>query len=199
MLCYSTEWIRTYKLRHTSLGLSPDMERKYVCLHLRNYFLDASKVLNRVNRHKLLTNLEQHDVPKYMLRVLSNEFHNQCVCVRWGSIYSDFFSVGNGVKQGGKLSPLLFNIYMHKQPTGCSLGTAVFNHLIYPDYVLLFAPSKDYKHYLTYVTPTDVTYVTPTGVTNVTPTDVSTTFNIMLVNPWSCTLTVLEMHILLGK
>ena len=62
-----------------------------------------------------------------------------------------------------------------------------FNHLIYS---CLLLPPKDYKHYLTYVTPTDVTYVTPT--------DVSTTFKIMLINPWSCTLT-LEMQILLGK
>ena len=57
--------------------------------------------------------------------------------------------MGNGVKQGGKLSPLLFNIYMdnlcvqlHKQPIGCCLGTAVVNHLIYADDLLLFAPSK---------------------------------------------------------
>ena len=75
-------------------------------------FLYASKAFDRVDRHKLLTKLKQRDVPKFIVRVLSNEFHNQCVCVRWGSIYSDFLSVGNGVKQGGKLSPLLFNIYI---------------------------------------------------------------------------------------
>ena len=95
----------------------------------------------------------------------------------------------NGVMQVGKLSPLLYNIYMgnlsvqlHKQPIGCSLGTAVVNHLIYADDLLLFAPLKDCKYYLTFVTPTDV----------------STTFNIILVNPWSCTLT-LDMQISLGK
>ena len=105
------------------------------------------KALNRVNRHKLLKKLEQRGVPKYIIRVLSNEFHNQCVCVRWGAVYSDFFSVGNGVKQGGKLSPLLFYIYMdnlraqlHKQPIGCSIGTTVVNHLTYTDDLLLFAP-----------------------------------------------------------
>ena len=52
--------------------------------------------------------------------------------------------MGNGVKQGGKLSPLLFNVYMdnlsvqlHRQPIGCSLGTAVVNHLRYVDDLLV--------------------------------------------------------------
>ena len=48
--------------------------------------------------------------------------------------------MGNGVKQRGKLSPLLFNVYMndlsvhlHTKPLGCSL--------MYADYLLLFVPS----------------------------------------------------------
>ena len=73
-------------------------------------FLDASKAFDRVNRHKLITKLTQRDVPKYLLRVISNELNNQSVCVRWGSTYMEFFHVGNGVKQGGKLSPLLFKV-----------------------------------------------------------------------------------------
>ena len=72
-------------------------------------FLDAAKAFDRVNRQKLITKLTQRDVPKYLLRVICNKFNNRSVCVRWGSIYSEFFPVGNGVKQGGKLSPLLFN------------------------------------------------------------------------------------------
>ena len=34
------------------------------------------------------------------------------MCIRWGSAYSLPFSVSNGVKQGGILSPILFNVYM---------------------------------------------------------------------------------------
>ena len=34
--------------------------------------------------------------------------------LRWGNIYSEHFLVSNGVKQGGILSPMLFNIYMNK-------------------------------------------------------------------------------------
>ena len=113
-------------------------------------FLDASKAFDRVNRQKLITKLTQLDVPKYLLRVICNEYNNQSVCVRWGSTYTQFFPVGNGVKQGEKLSPLLFNVYMddlsvqlHTKPTGCSFGTTVVNHLIYADDLLSFAPSGE--------------------------------------------------------
>ena len=54
----------------------------------------------------------------------------------------------NGVKQGGILSPLLFNVYMdnlrlqlHRQSMGCSVGGTVVNHMLYADDVVLFAPS----------------------------------------------------------
>ena len=82
------------------------------------------------------------------LRLLSNELIGQYTCVRWGSTHSEFFPIGNGVKQGGILSPLLFNVYMdnlnlqlHRQSIGCSVGSTVENHMLYADDVVLFAPS----------------------------------------------------------
>ena len=62
-------------------------------------FLDASssKAFDRVNRRKLLLKLESRGVPKYILRLLSNELIGQYTCVRWGSTHSDFFPIGNGV------------------------------------------------------------------------------------------------------
>ena len=111
-------------------------------------FLDASKAFDRVNRRKLLLKLESRGVPTYILRLLSNELIGQYTCVRWGSTHSEFFPIGNGVKQGGILSPLLFNVYMdnlslqlHRQSIGCSVGSTVVNHMLYADDVVLFAPS----------------------------------------------------------
>ena len=56
-------------------------------------------------------------------------------------------------KLAGKLSPLRFKylygrVQLHKQPIGCSLGTAVVNHLIHADGFLLFAPSAKGLHTL---------------------------------------------------
>ena len=48
--------------------------------------------------------------------------------------------MSNGVRQGGILSPFLFNVYMDdlsvnlkKCPTGCIAGGTVVNHLMYAD------------------------------------------------------------------
>ena len=111
-------------------------------------YLDASKAFDRVNHHKLFTKLITRSAPKWIVRLLCQWYCNQCICVRWESVISDFFPVNNGVRQGGILSPLLFNMYMdelsvclHKLPIGCCSGDIVVNHLMYADDIVLLAPS----------------------------------------------------------
>ena len=40
-------------------------------------------------------------------------YSNHTMCVRWSNNLSEQFGVTNGVKQGGILSPYLFNIYIY--------------------------------------------------------------------------------------
>ena len=67
--------------------------------------------------------------------------------VRWGSVTSDPFLVTNGVRQGGILSPFLFNMYMNDlslilnaSGTGCRIGDSLINHLMYADDLIIFSP-----------------------------------------------------------
>ena len=60
--------------------------------------------------------------------------------VKWGNAIYTIFTVTNGVKQGGILSPLLFNIYIDdlsltssKSNIGCRLGGRLVNHIAYAD------------------------------------------------------------------
>ena len=70
------------------------------------------------------------------------------MCVRWGSSISSSFRVSNGVRQGGILSPHLFNVYvddlsqtLNRCRTGCLLGNITINHLMYADDLVLLSPS----------------------------------------------------------
>ena len=77
-------------------------------------FLVASKAFDRVNHTKLFSKLLKLGVPKWIIKVLVQWYCNQSMCVRLGSTVSDFFLVNNGVRQGGILSPLLFNVYINE-------------------------------------------------------------------------------------
>ena len=75
-------------------------------------------------------------------------YKNQEMCVRWGNIMSKGFKVSNGVRQGGILSPYLFNIYLddlsvrlQKQYAGCKIVDKIINHLLYADDLVLMCPS----------------------------------------------------------
>ena len=80
----------------------------YVC------YLDASKAFDRINHWCLFNKLIKRGIDPMLIRFLVFWYSNQTFCVRWGNIYSPFFTVSNGVRQGGIMSPVLFNIYMDK-------------------------------------------------------------------------------------
>ena len=75
-------------------------------------FLDASKAFDRVNHTLLCDKLCARGVPFYLIRLLVYWYEHQRMCVRWGGVNSSSFSVTNGVRQGGILSPYLFNVYV---------------------------------------------------------------------------------------
>ena len=100
-------------------------------------FLDASKAFDRVNHWVLFKKLINRKVPTLIVRLLLFWYRNQVMNIRWGSSLSDHFAVLNGVRQGGILSPLLFNVYMddlthrlNRSGIGCRLGGVSLNNLV---------------------------------------------------------------------
>ena len=94
------------------------------------------------------------------VRILVFWYQMQLVCVKWGKSVSQYFSIGNGVRQGGILSPKLFALYMNGLSgalslckAGCYIDDQCMNHLMYADDICVMAPSAIalQKTYLMYV------------------------------------------------
>ena len=73
--------------------------------------------------------------------------------VRWGTTTSTQFTVANGVKQGGIISRILFNIYMdylsetlNSSGIGGYLEDAFLNHLCSADDLCLIRLSSNGMH-----------------------------------------------------
>ena len=78
----------------------------YSCL------LDASKVFDSVHWGILFKSLIERKVSFVFIRLLLDSYLTQLSCVAWGFFKSRYFSLSNGVKQGGVLSAILFTLYI---------------------------------------------------------------------------------------
>ncbi len=114
----------------------------YTCL------LDASRAFDRVNHWSLFSKLVDRGVPLIIIRILVYWYRTQTFCVKWGSVSSSFFSVSNGVRQGGILSPYLFVLYvdglsdlLNSSGAGCHVNNSCVNLIFYADDFCLMAPS----------------------------------------------------------
>ena len=72
--------------------------------------LDASKAFDRVQYNQLFNRLRDRNMRPTVLRLLINRYINQKNQVKWNDVLSTQYSIYNGVKQGGCLSPTLFSI-----------------------------------------------------------------------------------------
>ena len=111
-------------------------------------FLDASKAFDRVNYVKLFNLLLERNMCPTVARFLAYMYTKQSCRINWGSFISDEFQISNGVKQGGILSPLLFNVYidvllikLRSSGYGCYIGNIFTGALGYADDILLLCPT----------------------------------------------------------
>ena len=103
-------------------------------------FLDASKAYDKIDHWLLYDKLLHNDVPVFIVKILVYWYSHQEMFIRWGNSCSNKFYVANGVKQGGILSPALFNVYMNnlsvtlnQSGIGGFLGDSLVNHICYAD------------------------------------------------------------------
>ena len=111
-------------------------------------FLDASKAFDRVSHLKLFNRLLEKNLPPTIIRLLFFWYKDQKSSVLWNKTLSEKFSVSNGVRQGGVLSPILFIVYidellirLQSQAVGCHWSHYFAGAFGYADDIVLLAPS----------------------------------------------------------
>ena len=92
----------------------------YIC------FLDASKALDRVNYAILCKKPASRNFPNVIVHILHVWFSRLCFYVKWGSELSQSFHATNGMRQGGILSPHLFDVYINELSIKIKLNSQFF-------------------------------------------------------------------------
>lgn len=88
-------------------------------------------------------------MPLCFINTIIDWYHKLFAVVRWNGVLSKNFSVIlSGVRQGGVLSPILFNLYtddliheLESQRKGCTVNNVFIGCILYADDVLLLSPS----------------------------------------------------------
>ena len=100
--------------------------------------LDASNAIDQIIHWILFKKLLNRGVPMYLVKVLCYWYQHQSMYVKCGSTLSSKFQVTKGVRQGGVLSPLIFNVcvnelseLLNKSGIRGNMGGTIINHMLY--------------------------------------------------------------------
>ena len=120
-------------------------------------FIDYAKAFDCVDPNKLWKILQEMGIPDHLTFLLRNLYAGQEATVRTGHGTTDWFQIGNGVRQGCILSPCLFNLYaeyimrnagLEEAQAGIKIAGRNINNLRYADDTTLMAESEELKSLL---------------------------------------------------
>ena len=102
-----------------------------------------------MNFVKLFSLLIDINIPGVFHRIIMDLYTRQNLRASWNGVLSTNFSVFNGVRQGGVLSPILFNVYvdellvrLKQHDFGCHIGNRFVGGLCYvADDLTMLSPS----------------------------------------------------------
>ena len=110
--------------------------------------VDASKAFDRLDHRILFDKLIRRNIPYCFVAILRDWYSKLTSVVRWNGILSTSFAVTCGVRQGGILSPFLFNVYVNEliellrdSGYGCYVNSMFIGCLMYADDLLLLSPT----------------------------------------------------------
>ena len=115
-------------------------------------FIDYTKAFDCAGHNKLWKILKEMGIPDHLTCLLRNLYAGQEATVRTGHGTTDWFQIGNGIRQGCILSPCLFNLYaeyimrntgLEEAQAGIKIAGININNLRYAEDTTLMAESKE--------------------------------------------------------
>ena len=98
-------------------------------MHNITCFLGVSKAYDRVTHWTLFRKLLIRSIHILIVTMVMFWYTKHELCIRCGAKMSPYFTISNGVRQGGILSPSLFAVYMddlssllNTSRIGCHIG-----------------------------------------------------------------------------
>jgi hypothetical protein len=109
-------------------------------VEIHQIFVDSQKAHDSIQRDKLYAIMVHFGIPNKLIRLTKATMEGSTYYVKIGTIMTDGFKVGNGVKQGDGLAPPLFGIaleytYVIRQlsvqvtSTVCNKATVSTSHI----------------------------------------------------------------------
>ena len=133
-----------FTLKETVMYYTQASSNVYAC------FLDLKKAFDSVDHNTLFHKMQLMGIPDCLISVMAFWYGNQYAQVKYRNAVSKEWKINNGVRQGGVLSGLLFNIYVNSLidkisnlNLGCKLGTVKSNIIAYADGIALLSPNRE--------------------------------------------------------
>ena len=112
-------------------------------------FLDMSKAYDCLNHHTLLKKLIDAQLPSGIIAIIKALYFNQNFVTVYNESKSSSDHIGNGIRQGGIMSGILFNFYINDlidrinlDDSGCTLHHNKYAIVAYADDLVVMTPSK---------------------------------------------------------
>ena len=106
------------------------------------------QTFDRVNHFQIYLTFMKRCIPVVFLNIIINWYSKLTIKVRWNTAFSDTLKIRSGVRQGGMLSPHLFNVYADlfinniiSKKNGCYLNRCSVACIMYADDLMLLSAS----------------------------------------------------------